>query len=76
MATEDQAREIKNRHSLRLLQQPGVAGVGVERDAQGNYCISIHLDSDDPAMQAGLPQELEGCPVQFIHSGPFHKLSD
>jgi hypothetical protein len=50
MATEEQAREIKNRHSLRLLQQP-----------------------DDPAVQAGLPTEIEGCPVRFIHSGPFRK---
>ena len=75
MATEEQAREIKRRHSPRLLQQPGVAGVGVERDAQGNYCISIHLDSDDSAVQAGLPTEIEGCPVKFIHSGPFRKLS-
>jgi len=75
MATEEQAREIKRRHSPQLLQQPGVAGVGVERDAQGNYCISIHLDSDDSAVQAGLPTEIEGCPVKFIHSGPFRKLS-
>ena len=74
MATEEQAREIKRRHSPQLLQQPGVAGVGVERDAQGNYCISIHLDSDDSAVQAGLPTEIEGCPVKFIHSGPFRKL--
>ena len=76
MATEEQAREIKSRHSARLLQQPGVSGVGVERDAQGSYCIAIHLDSDDPAVQAGLPRELEGCPVQFIHSGPFRKISN
>ncbi|HXM44477.1 MAG TPA: hypothetical protein VN924_24780 [Bryobacteraceae bacterium] len=75
MATEEQAREIKNRHSIRLLQQPGVAGVGVERDAEGDYRISIHLDSDDPAVQAGLPTEIEGCPVRLIHSGPFRKLS-
>jgi hypothetical protein len=75
MASEEQAREIKNRHSFRLLQQPGVAGVGVERDAVGDYHISIHLDSDDPAVQAGLPTEIEGCPVRLIYSGPFRKLS-
>ena len=75
MATEEQARAIKNRHSLRLLQQPGVDGVGVERDAEGNYGISIHLDSSDPVVQAGLPTQIEGCPVRFIHSGPFRKLS-
>jgi hypothetical protein len=75
MTTEEQAREIKRRHSPLLLQQPGVAGVGVERDAQGNYCISIHLDSEDPAVTAALPAEIEGCPVRLIHSGPFRKLS-
>lgn len=74
MPTEEQAREIKSRHSLRLLRRPGVAGVGVERAAHGDFFIVLYLSTDDPALEAELPRELEGCPVQFIHSGPFRKL--
>jgi hypothetical protein len=75
MATEEQAREIKSRHSPELLQRPGVEGVGVQRDTQGNYCISILLKSDDPELTAGLPAQSEGCPVKFVPSGEFRKLS-
>ncbi len=75
MATEEEARAIKRRHSPQLLQQPGVCGVGVEKDEAGNYVIAIHLDTDDPAVRARLPEQIEGHPVKFIRSGPFRKLS-
>jgi hypothetical protein len=75
MATELEAREVKRRHSPQLLQQPGVCGVGVEKDDTGNYVIAIHLDTDDPQVRAKLPQELEGLAVRLVRSGPFRKLS-
>jgi hypothetical protein len=75
MASEEQAQEIKRRHSPRLLGLPGVAGVGVERDALGNYRITVHLNADDPELRNSLPTEIEGCPVIYVHSGPFRKLS-
>jgi len=56
------------------MRRPGVAGVGVERAAHGDFFIVLYLSTDDPALEAELPRELEGCPVQFIHSGPFRKL--
>ena len=34
MATEEEARAVKRRHSPQLLRQPGVCGVGVEKDEQ------------------------------------------
>jgi hypothetical protein len=74
MATELEAREVKRRHSPQLLQQPGVCGVGVEKDEAGNYVIAIHLDTDDPQVRARLPQKLEGLAVRLVQSGPFHKL--
>jgi hypothetical protein len=75
MATFEEARQIKNRHSAELLRQPGVSGVGVERDAEGNYFIAIHLDAMDPAVESTLPAQLEGCPTKLLRSGPFLKLS-
>ena len=74
MATEEQAREVKRRHSAGLLQQPGVSGVGVERDEHGSYFIAIHLA--DPGAASGLPTELDGCTVRFIDSGAFRKLKN
>jgi hypothetical protein len=77
MKSEEEVRAIKRRHSARLLQEPGVSGVGVERDDKtGQYVLALHLDSDDPALRKRLPAEIEGCPVKFIHSGPFRKLSE
>ncbi len=75
MATEQQAREVKQRHSLRLLQQEGVSGVGVERDKDGNYFLAISLATDDPKLQASIPRELDGCPTKINITGSFNKLS-
>ncbi|HEX8178524.1 MAG TPA: hypothetical protein VF525_03170 [Pyrinomonadaceae bacterium] len=74
MATEQEIREVKRRHSERLRSLPGVSGVGIERDAQGNYVLAVHLDDPTVQQQQQLPDELEGHPVKYIHSGPFRKL--
>ena len=74
MVTEQTAREIKSRHSDRLLKQPGVSGVGVGKDDAGNFVIALYLDTHDPNLEANLPKDLEGCPVKLIHSAPFRKL--
>ena len=74
IAKEEQVREVKRRHSPRLLSKPGVAGVGIEKDDSGEYVLAVHLASDDPETVKGLPEEIEGVPVKYIHSGPFRKL--
>jgi hypothetical protein len=75
MASEAEVRDIKRRHAPLLLNQPGVSGVGVEKDDQGDYVLTIHLDTDDPQVRRRLPDQIEGCKVKFIESGPFRKLS-
>ena len=75
MATEKQARDVKNRHSAELLRLPGVSGVGVQKSPDGNFYIALHLDSDDSAFAEQLPKQLEGVPVETVASGPFKKLS-
>ena len=75
MATENEIRELKRRHSLRLLNQPGVSGVGVEKDETGGYVLAIHLNTDDPQILSQLPRELEGHPLKFLRSGPFRKFA-
>ncbi|HEX5271863.1 MAG TPA: hypothetical protein VFW33_15300 [Gemmataceae bacterium] len=74
MTTEEQARAIKRRHSAELLQQPGVCGVGVEKDESGGYVLAVHLESADPAVPSRLPAQIEGLPVRLIPSGPFRKF--
>lgn len=52
-----------------------MSGVGVEKDETGEYVLAVHLDSDNPEAGEGLPDEIEGCRVRYIRSGPFDKLS-
>ena len=75
MASEEQAREVKNRHSMELLKIPGVCGVGVQKSGEDDFYIALHVDSDDPELVGQLPKQLEGLRVERIVSGPFKKLS-
>jgi hypothetical protein len=69
---ESQARRVKKRHADRLLSIQGVCGVGVEKDASGEFVLVVHLvEGAAPA----LPEEIEGCPVRVVTSGPFRKLA-
>jgi hypothetical protein len=73
MPSEQEVVEIKRRHSAQLLQQPGVCGVGVEKDKAGNFYIAVHLDATSPRAGENVPQSIEGAPVKRIRSGPFVK---
>jgi hypothetical protein len=73
MATEQEVREVKRRHSAKLLSQPGVSGVGIERDESGDYVLAVHLDADAEDAQQELPEEIEGHRVRYVGSGPFRK---
>jgi hypothetical protein len=75
MQSEQEARDIKRKHSAQLLARPGVCGVGVERDDAGRYVITIHLGTNDSSISSQLPTEIDGYPVKLVHSGPFHKLT-
>jgi hypothetical protein len=75
MRSEEEVRRIKRRHAPQLLSQPGVCGVGVEKDDRGEYVLVIHLDTNDPDARRRLPKQIEGYPVKFVQSGPFRKLS-
>jgi len=74
VATEEELREVKRRHSMRLLQLPGVSGVGVEKDSAGNYVLVVHVDAQQPASATNVPETLEGHPVLVKRSGPFRPI--
>jgi hypothetical protein len=73
MASEEKAMEVKRKYSVQLLQQPGVCGVGVEKDPNQGFVIAVHLDATQPNAGAAIPESLEGLPVKRIRSGPFSK---
>jgi hypothetical protein len=75
MASEQEARDIKNRHSMELMRLPGVCGVGVQKSAENDFYIALHVESGDPQVVDRLPKQLEGLRVETIVSGPFKKLS-
>lgn len=75
MATEEEIRELKRRHSASLLGKPGVGGVGIEKADAGGYALAVYIDAESPEA-LGLPAELEGHVVKYICSGPFRKLPD
>jgi hypothetical protein len=72
MATHDEIRSIKDRHSQELLGKPGVSGVGIEKDEGGDYILVVHLA--DESARKSLPDQLEGHPIRYVQSGPFVKL--
>lgn len=74
MATEDEIRDLKTRHAADLLARPGVSGVGVERDGQGGYVLTVHLASGDPAVRASLPEQIEGHLIRYSQSGPYRRF--
>ena len=72
MATEAELKEIKQRHSFELLRQPGVAGVGIEKNDAGDFALVVYV-TDDEAL-ARLPKDLDGAPVKYVRTDPFRKL--
>lgn len=75
MATQSEIDKVKERHSERLMNMPGVVGVGVERDESGQFVLALHVETDDPHVLGGLPRQVEGYPVKIIGSGPYEKFS-
>jgi hypothetical protein len=74
MASREEAAQIKERHSTRLLSLPGVVGVGVTEDDAGQYALTVHVETDDPEVRGRLPDEIEGCPVKVVQSGRYQKF--
>jgi hypothetical protein len=74
MLTEQEAHDVKRRHSTELLSKPGVSGVGVEKDEAGQFVIVVYVDTDHPAVQKHLPKDIEGFRVKFVFSGPFRQF--
>jgi hypothetical protein len=67
--------QLKRRHGRRLLQLPGVSGVGVERADGGgdDYVLVVHVEQDDVPTRESVKQVVGGEPVRIVKSGRFKK---
>jgi hypothetical protein len=73
MASFDEVRALKRRHSADLLKRPGVCGLDIETTGSGDSVLTVHLDTDDPDVRGGLPDQLDGFPLRYLYTGPFRK---
>ncbi|MFA0777300.1 MAG: hypothetical protein PVTTEEND_001014 [Candidatus Fervidibacter sp.] len=64
---EEPIEVVLKRHAERLRQLPGVVGVGVRKDTQGQPYLSVLLSI--PVEEANLPDFLDGYPVKGIYTG-------
>jgi hypothetical protein len=62
----DRAIAAKEKHAERLLDTPGIAGIGVGVNPAGKPVIRIYKEKADVA---GVPDALEGVPVQSVTTG-------
>ena len=72
-ATLAKIKAVKRKHSAALLRRPGVAGVDIEIDDTGKGSLAVHLDTKDPNVKKGLPDVLDGVPVEYVYTGPIRK---
>jgi hypothetical protein len=73
MASFEELKAVKRRHAAEILRLPGVVGMDIDTDASGDSFLAVHLEKDDPAVRQQLPDELEGHPLRFVHTGPIRK---
>ncbi|MGH3136875.1 MAG: fibronectin type III domain-containing protein, partial [Gaiellaceae bacterium] len=62
----DKAIAAKEKHAARMLDKPGVAGIGVGLNKAGKPVIEIYKEKPDVA---DLPGDLEGIPVESVTTG-------
>ena len=74
MADSNDISQVKRRHSDAILKMPGVQGIGVEGDENGNDVLAIYVGTNSPEVTEQLPKEIEGYSVKVVHSGPFRNL--
>lgn len=74
MAGKTEITRLKRRHGRRLLQLPGVVGVGVERGVgDDDYVLVVHVEDDDPSTRQAVKRTVGTEPVRIVESGRFRK---
>ena len=71
MASEATVRKLKKDYSAILLKTSGVCGVGVEKDEEGGYVLTVHLSADTREVRDSVIRCVGGVPLKWVKSGPF-----
>jgi hypothetical protein len=74
MVSKEKATEVKDKHSSEVLSRPGVWGIGVEKQPNGEWFIKISVDQQGWKHRGHFSKELEGVPVVVANTGSFQKL--
>ncbi len=74
MTDELAALEVKRRNSAHLRALAGVCAVGVEKDAEGDFVLAVHLDENIVKAGEDVPDLVEGVKVVRHRGGAFRKL--
>ena len=74
MSRKAEVDQLKRRHRRRLLELPGVSGVGVERgDGADDYVLTVHVEDDDPSTIKAVKDAVRTDAVRIVKSGKFRK---
>ncbi|MBW7988499.1 MAG: PKD domain-containing protein [Planctomycetes bacterium] len=68
----ERVRDVQEKHTDILMARPGVVGTAVGLNDDGEYAVLVLLEI--PGV-AGIPQDLEGVPVQVVVTGEILALS-
>ena len=63
-------KEVKAKHTARLMALPGVVSVGIGRDRDGQPAIIVGLDGSHPETAEKVPRVLDTYPVVTQVVGP------
>lgn len=64
------ARAVLARHRDTLMALPGVVGTGIGL-CEGEPCIHVLVEQSSRAVEARIPDRLEGVRVRILPIGPF-----
>lgn len=74
--SRDEARAAKAQVSECLAELPGVAGVGLEKQPDGGWCVRVNVTSESVAQAVAerLPEEPSHVPVHVRITGAIEPL--
>ncbi len=69
----ERVKNVQEKHTDILMARPGVVGTAVGFNNDGEYAVLVLLEI--PGV-AGIPQDIEGAPVQVVVTGKISALAD
>jgi hypothetical protein len=75
MTTLAEARKVKERVRSLLIDQDGIAGIGLARDMDGNWIVSVNVDPDkDADIRSLLPRSIDEVRIEVEAVSEIHFL--